>query len=229
MAWNSNMAAAATTVKRPRRRKRPKRHLSRGRKQRSHAWMVEWFPPPVEYTTTRTGNVLTVTAVTKLTGDLFYHWYIDGNYIDTTRANQKSFVVEALDQIQVEAIIVNHDGFDVIANAPAGYPARVTLHWVRSIDPNIKRYRIEQQKEAEGFAAIGVVTHADSTWYYTFLTPRLETHTNYDWQIVPVDLAGNDGTPLSIPQQKIVRTPDAPNFTIDYASGNQRVTFTEVI
>jgi len=225
MAWTSTMTAATSMAHR-KRRARPA--TGRGRATRSRAWTTPWFPPPLQYSVTRTGHALTVTAISALTGDLFYHWYIDGAYIDTTRVNTKTFVVEDDEQIVIAARVTHDENFDVILNAPPGYPARRTLHWIGSLDAGIKKYRIIQQKEAGGYASIGEVMHDPTVWEYAFLSPRLDTNSNYDWSVVPVNAAGNDGVALALGPEKIVRTPDAPNYSITYSSGTGRVTFTEV-
>jgi hypothetical protein len=55
----------------------------------------------------------------------------------------------------------------------------------------------------------------DSRGYYTWRTPWLEDVTIHEYQIVPVSLSGNDGTPLSL-VCLMVRHPDSPAVTATY-------------
>ncbi len=113
----------------------------------------------------------------------------------------------------------------MVANAPSSGPARRTLWWVRSTDTDVASYTIKQQREAEGLVEIGSIPATDA-WSYRFLTPRLDDLTNYDWEVLPVDAAGNEGTALAFPQVQIVRRPDSPDFTVAFDAGTTRVTFT---
>jgi hypothetical protein len=56
-------------------------------------------------------------------------------------------------------------------------------------------------------------------WSYSWATGRLTDLTQYAWRIVPVDGDGNDGTPLALPLETIVRVPDAPSFGVSVAAG----------
>lgn len=178
-------------------------------------------------TTSRHDNVTTVTAVSDLSGEVFFHWYMDGAFVGQSTSGQRTFLLENGDQVRIEVLDTNDADFDSIANAPAGWPARRSLWWVRSLDTDVVHYRIEQQQDAGAFVAVGQVSHADAEWSYSFLTPRLADLSAYTWRIIPVDLAGNDGTLLTVGPETIVRTPDAPNFAVAFSTPPPFVTFSE--
>ena len=175
--------------------------------------------------TNRAGNVTTVTVTSDLSGTIYYHWYIDGSFIATTQLNVYQFYLENDDQVRIEINDTNDPDYDPIANAPAGYPARRTIYWVRSQDSDVRHYRIEQQKDGGGWASIGEVLHDVNQWAYSLESPRLDDLSEYEWRIIPVDLAGNDGTALALDSEKIVHTPDAPDFTVTFNEGPDTVTF----
>jgi hypothetical protein len=76
------------------------------------------------------------------------------------------------------------------------------------------------------WSTLGNIFHRDDQWTYQYLTDALDDLTVYRWRIVPVDRAGNDGTPVDIGPEKLIRTPDAPNYTISFDPGSSTVTFT---
>jgi len=182
-------------------------------------------------TATREGGSTTVVVTSSLTPPVYYHWYIDGAYVSSTTVGRNGFALETDDQVRITVLDTNDPDFDVIANAPDGFPARRTLVWNRSIDADVAHYRIEQQREAEGYTEIGIVYADDTTWQYHYLTPRLDDLTNYDWKITPVDSLEVDGTPIAIGPELIVRNPDAVEFAVTiYATGGggTQLTFSEV-
>ncbi len=174
-------------------------------------------------TQTRQLGVTFVTVVSALEGVVYYHWYIDGAYIGQTLTGRRSFALNDSDQVRIVAIDTTDVDFDAIANAPAGYPARRTLNWIQSSDPTFVSYVIRQRREAE--AKIDLATKAQDVWHHELLTPRLDDLTDYSWFVYPVNAAGNEGDPLLLSPDEIVRTPDAPNWSFTFDAGTDRVTF----
>ena len=168
---------------------------------------------------------VTVTVISNLSGTVYFHWYADGAWLGVTTSNSRTFHLETGDQLRLDVLDTTDPDFDPIANAPAGWPARRTLYWVRSTDADVAAYKIEQQREAAAFTTIGRVIADATSWTYDFLTPRLDDLTNYTWRITPIDAAGNLGTAITIGPEKIVRTPDAPRFTVTWNSGTFKMTF----
>jgi hypothetical protein len=182
-----------------------------------------------DYQQTRLGNVVTVTVTSDLSGVIYYHWYLDGLYVGVTEANEQSFYLDPDEQARVECVDTNSATFDPVANAPEGFPARRTLWWVRSLATDVEHYRVEQQAEgSQTWTTIGLVEHEADRWHYSLMTDRLDDLTTYTWRVVPVDTLGNDGTATTIGPEKIVRAPDAPDWTLSYDEGTDQVTFAAV-
>jgi len=179
------------------------------------------------YQLTRLGEVTTVTVTSDLAGTIYYHWYCDGCYVGGGRSATRSFYLGLSDQTRVEVIDTNDAAFDPVTGAPAGWPARRTLWWVRSTAADVARYRVEQKKAAGEWSTLAIVHDRPDTWDYAVITDRLDDLSDYTWQVVPIDAAGNDGTPITIGPERIVRTPDAPNFQITFDAGTTKVTFSE--
>lgn len=190
------------------------------------------------------------------TAVIHFHWYIDGELVASTTSSRYSFYLPSGDQVRVDVLDTVDPDFDAVANAPAGYPARRELFWTRNTrsDPVLRttrlgpsgsiprlgdeseitpfvalsHYRLEQQKDGGGWTVLARVREKIGVWEHRYRTARLTDLSTYSWRIVPVDINGNDGTVLTIGPEKIVRTPDAPNFTVAFNDGTQKATFAEV-
>jgi hypothetical protein len=167
----------------------------------------------VSYITTRIGNTTTVTVASTLAAPVYYFWYLDGQFLGMTLASVRSFALLAGEQARIDVLDSDDAAFDPYANAPAAYPPRKLLFWVRSLANDVDRYRIDQQQDGGEWTTVGQIAAASDPWSFRFLTQRLADLSIYTWRIVPVDQVGNDGTPLTIGPEKIVRTPDAPDFS----------------
>jgi hypothetical protein len=183
--------------------------------------------PTVTYSVVRIGDTTEVTVTTTIPGVIWYHWYLDGSYVGKTAGPTKSFQVPAGDQLRVECVPTASEEFDVVANAPDGFPARRTLWWVRSLSTTVATYRVDQRIAAGDWITIAIAPHDAGKWEYSILTDRLDDLTEYTWRIVPVDLLGNDGTPITIGPETVVRWPDAPNFAAAFDPVASQVTFSE--
>jgi hypothetical protein len=188
----------------------------------------------VSETATREGTVTVVRVTSDLTPPVYFFWYVDGAYVGSTTGagtatSVRGFGLPPDDQVRIDVLDSTDPAFDALAAAPDGYPARRTLTWIRSIDAETAVYRVEQQREAEGYEEIGYVGADAATWQYQLLSPRLDDLTTYDWRVIPVDASGVDGTPIAIGPESIVRRPDAPEFTVTAAAtgGGAEITFTE--
>jgi len=180
------------------------------------------------YSQQRIGWVTVVTVTSDLTPPggamVRYYWYMDGAYVATTVAPERAFSLVPGEQVRIEVIDSWDLNFDPVANAPVGWPARRAIWWCRSSDEDVDHYRVEQKKGSGDWEVLGSVAAA-GRWSYSYLSTQLDDLATYRWQVVPVDAAGNDGTAIEIGPEKIVRTPDAPDFTATYDSGTEKVTF----
>lgn len=181
----------------------------------------------ISYSAVRIGGTTCVTALSDLTGTIFWHWYLNGAFVDTTQTNRKCFVLAEGEQARIAAVDTNDPAFDPLANPPAGWPGRRTIYWIRSIDGDVGTYRIEENRAAAGWVTLATVLHDPERWQYTFTTPVLDDLISYEWRVLPVDLAGNTGTALTLDAETVVRQPDAPDWTLTYDAGTDRVTFAE--
>lgn len=178
---------------------------------------------------TQRGRYVTVQAETAITEDVYFHWYLDGLYAGVTRTPHFGYLLPLDDSAFVQCLATLYPDFDPIAAAPAGYPSRGTLQWIRSSAMNIGYYRVDSATGA-GVPAGGDWKEiarfvADDRWHYTYLTPSRSDLTWYWYRVVPVDTAGNDGTALTFGPFYVVRRPNPPDFATSYDAGTGRVTW----
>jgi len=115
---------------------------------------------------------------------------------------------------------------DPAALAPTGQaPATRLLWWIRSLSADVEHYRVEQQADGGDWDLVATVAHDARAWSYEHRTGRLDDLTEYEWRVVPVDLAGNDGEPVATEVQVVVRVPDAPLFDIAFDEETGRVEY----
>ena len=179
------------------------------------------------YDQTRIGSITRIEVTSSLSGTIYYHWYVDGDWVASGTSPTYSLYLAADDQARVVCQDTNDADYDAVANAPDGYSARRTLHWVRSTAADVDYYRVDQKKAAGDWSAVGTVPQDTATWYHSFTTGRLDDLTAYTWRIMPVDRFANDGTAIDIGPETIVRTPDAPDFELTFDEATTRVSFSE--
>jgi len=172
----------------------------------------------------------TVTAVSRMSGRVFYHWYIDGAYVGRSTGNTRTFTLDDGEQVRIEVIDTNDPDFDGVANAPDGYPARRTIRWVRSVEPDIVAMRVIQEKVGDADVTLAEVPLVGDRWNYELLSPRLDDLGEYGWITRTIDRAGNIGSITSAeleggPTHKVVRRPDAPEFTVSFDDGTAKINF----
>ncbi len=177
------------------------------------------------YNVERLENVSEVTVTSSLSGTIYFHWWLDGLYQGASTSASRAFFTDVAQQARIEVVDSNDADFDWAANAPAAYPPRRSLWWVRSLDSDVAHYKIEQQQDGGDWETLGYVTHRRETWSYFFTTDRLDDLAEYSWRVTPIDAAGNAGTAVTIDSEKIVRTPDAPSFAVAFDEGTSRVEF----
>jgi len=118
--------------------------------------------------------------------------------------------------------------FDPLSARPAQFPARYTVHWVRSLDAETKAYAVQEYSTGTGDFAEMARLPAAEAWDFVWLTKRLDDGATYEWKIIPVDGAGNaqnTGSIVTTGGKIILRNPDAPNWNYTYEPVTDRVTF----
>jgi len=199
-------------------------------KRRSYAAKTSSVP---RLTATRIGNVVTVRAITSLVeSPVYYHWYLDGAHVGSGTAASFSFSVEQAGQGRVECVDTLDPNFDPLSAIPAQFPARFTVHWVRSLDAETREYVVQQRRVLPTSTPYAEIARLPATeaWDYILLSERLQGDYLYfyQWRILPVDPAGNlqnTGVPTVTPGVTVVRNPDAPNWNYTYDEGTDQVTF----
>lgn len=157
---------------------------------------------------------MTVTVTSSLTGTVWYHWYLDGVWAGATLVGVRTFCLPAGTQARLAVLDTNDIDFDYNENNPEPYPARRILWWVRSLDTDVDHYRVEQRIDAGDWAAVATVPRDREAWSYQWTTDRLTDLSAYEWRVIPVDRAGNDGTAVATQAETIVRKPDGVTFTV---------------
>jgi hypothetical protein len=183
----------------------------------------------LSYTARRFADLATVTVASSLSAPVYYHWFVDGEWVART-VDDPSYTLRMLpgEQLRLVCVDTNDADADPAALAPTDQaPATRRLWWVRSLATDVAYYRVEQQADGGDWELIATVTHDSRTWSYEVRTDRLDDLTAYVWRVVPVDTAGNEGTPIATEAEAVVRTPDAPIFAVAFDPDTDTVTFTE--
>lgn len=197
-----------------------------GRSNRRRTRPGGWYPGEVTYTQSRLGDLTVVTAAPPIQGPLFYHWFVDGLHVSSSRNPELTVLLDEGERASIRVVTTHELIVDIESIAPVGYPSRRTLRWnPEQISDDAGRYRVRQQREADGYSTIGEVAAQQGQWSYSLVTPRLDDLTSYTWQIVPIDIHGNEKSALTVGPELIVRVPDAPDFDLLYDDVSDRVTF----
>jgi len=170
---------------------------------------------------------LRFTASSDLGPPVWFHWWVDGEYF-----GQGPTVVLPVweGQCPFDVADTTDADFDPYGDdAPDCYPGRRTIDWIRSIDadPAVAYYRVDQRAAGGDWEEVGTIDDPADVWEFRLQTTRLDDLTSYDFRVVPVSAAGNDGDPVAIASETIVRTPDAPGYSIEYDADTDAVTITE--
>jgi hypothetical protein len=153
------------------------------------------------------GRVYRLDAVSDDATPTFY-WYEEGQLISVTKIGQIFRAVAA-------GLSVAFEVFDDPATvATPGYPPRIVLQWERS--PGAVYYQIVQDAPiVDNPILLGTIPaqYPVERWE----SPILDAG-EYEFSIYPVFDSEQLGKATSIPV-RVVRRPDAPEFTVDYDGG----------
>ena len=156
-----------------------------------------------------------------------FEWYEDGVSVGQTVSPSHSRAVDLNNSVQVECVPTRYADFDPQRNAPQSYPSAQIIQWLSSIDVNVDHYRVDHatgQSTPSTWTDVGRFRH-DSRWVYSFRSEDLADLTFHWFRVVPVSVAGNDGTVLTFGPTFHVRRPSAPDFSTTFNDGTDRVTY----
>jgi hypothetical protein len=172
------------------------------------------------------------TAVSDLTGIVYFHWYLDGVYMGVSRSGVFEFSPPPGEQFLLRPIDTNNAAFDPITSGPGAPPQRMTLHWHPPADTDVDHYEVYETLEdvAPVTTLVAKIPHDDGVWLYTYLSPRFRG-AGFSYEIRPVDRAGNVRDPglVVLEFAPSIQAPLAPNWTFTFDEGTTRVTFLPVI
>ena len=191
-------------------------------------WTISGQCNTIVYEIIRLGDTVQVTVSMFLSGIRWFYWYIDGAYTGKTTGPTKTFQIPAGEQFRLDVIPTDQEDFDPIANAPAGYSSRRTLWWVRSLSADTAYYRVDQSMDGGEWTTLALLPIETNQWDYSIITDRLDDLAEYTWRVVAIDAAGNESEPLLIGPEIVIRTPDAPNFSVFFDDETDMVTFASV-
>jgi len=170
------------------------------------------------------GGTATIAAKSWLRGPLWFYWWVNGVYYGRTTSGRLTLRPEAGERLTVEVFDTRDPEFDRTTFISRCAPARRTLQWLRSTAAAAASYLVEQRIGGGGWTKIARVPANSSTWLYTWRTEPLADLTLYAWRVTALDAAGNPGSHKVISPEIIVRTPDAPAWSVTLNSGTRKVT-----
>ena len=238
MAWTVADTPTIYRFASPRGAKRPRR-------MRTPSAVFLAATATVTLATVRLGTLTQITATTQLGGVVYYTWYRDGRLVQQGTSNRLTVSLPAGGQGRIACYVSNSATYDP---APQRYARTRTVRWLRSIDDTVRKYRVDQAKADpdaitpaalvaksiedltawatwDAWTEMAVVDRDAEAWSYQIDTQVLGDLAVYKWRIVPLDAAGNAGTPVETKPQKSSRRGDAPDFAIALDEGTGKVTF----
>ncbi len=169
-------------------------------------------------TVKRHHNITVCEATTALSGTVYYHWYIDGQYVAGNTTPTLTISLPSGHQKTIVCQDTTDAAYDPVANAPDGWPDHVTIWWARVTDSTVVGYQIEQSTGGD-YELAGWVWQTPHLWLYTWRSDRLTDLANYSFRVYAVDAAGNLSSPITTAITPFVRRPDATDFTATFADG----------
>jgi hypothetical protein len=160
-----------------------------------------------------------VTATSTLSPPVYYAWWLNGIFLGLSTSNTWTFRPDAGEQLFVEVVEGNSPDYDPATKPMLAAPARRLLQWIRSLDATCAAYQVQQNENSHGWTTIATINADPLTWQYSFTTQPLDDLARYQFRVLPLDAAGRAGTPIAIPAELIVRTPNAPTFSVNVAAG----------
>lgn len=141
--------------------------------------------------------------------------YVDGQLISTQTGNSIDIRVPTGSSPTVEVL-------DTTTAVPQpAFPSYLELGW--AFDPDAVQYQISAVVNGAWAVQATIAADSSNAWQ-VYATATLADETTAQWQVTPIDAAGNLGTPLQF-LALMVRYPDVPVPTFTYnGSGAGTVT-----
>lgn len=166
------------------------------------------------HTPTRVGpNAWRLRWESDVGGTPIYRVYRNGRCIQTGPRNCCTVSMQADESGTIEVL----DDADAV---PAAIP-RVRMRLLWDAVTGTARYRVQRYVGAAWVTEVEI--RAGDRTNYEYLTPPLEDVTDHQYRVVPIGENGNEGTPATV-TVTMVRNPDPPVVTMEYASGTGLVT-----
>lgn len=161
---------------------------------------------------------------------MIYHWYVDGVYAGTTYAGEFCAHVDPGDTLTLSVAVTLDPADDPLDLCPEEYPGRRTLEWLQPSSGPPEYYRIDHAT-TPGTPDPGDWTEyarvsGGAAWSRRYLTGPLADLTPHWFRIVPIDEHGDEGAPVELGPEQLVRRPDRPDVTVTFDDGTQRITVT---
>lgn len=174
------------------------------------------------------GQFCRVVVSSNLRKRRIYHWYVNGRYAGSSHGNSRVFRCPPGRQINVLARPRRRSSYPAGDRLPVAYSGELTLEWIRSPDEDVACYRVEYRSPpgSGDWVGFGRLT-ADDRWDYRITTPQLDDDAEYEFRVIPVDTAGNAGTPLELGTERVVRYPNVTAADVTWDPGTTKFTFDE--
>lgn len=146
-----------------------------------------------------------------------YRVFLEGKHVSDVSTN--AITLDLADYTTypppIEVIDATMDDADALG---VQYPPYITLQWVGVSTASL--YRIEYYDSS--WIAVDTVEE-NGSGYYTFETTKIENNETAQWRIVPVDVQGNEGTPLTFTFSVVAPPPPPEAVSHTYSSGSIQI------
>lgn len=170
------------------------------------------------------------TSVVTVESDLsdpWFYWFVNGRFAGKTRS--PSYSVYASTTHPIVQVYDSTDG-DVAPDSitPAHHASVRRISFLGSTNADVARYIVQYRKSGGSWVTFATVYAPDqgaTARPFTVVSPELDEDSTYDFQVIAIDSAGNEASALQLYEELIVRRPDSVNWSAEYNTSTNRVTF----
>lgn len=183
--------------------------------------MASW---DVTLTQVQFGTLIVMRATATPADPPWWQWYINGQPAGLTPSNQIGATAETGVPLEVLALPLATPDIDPWDYVPQTGDGRYTLEWAAADGDAAVAYRVDYAIGApSGWAALATVELAGG-FRYAYTTPRFDSGQSLYLRVAPVTDAGDDGPVLEVGPLATGGRPNAPDVSVSYAGGTQRIT-----